>query len=266
MVNSGSTFDPNYGSIFTEAGENGPGSIWEIQYANNTGGNWGAQFWSDGTYTNVFQRARGTFSGYGFNLPTQDFVDEFEVWEEQIGPDLITKTDPRRGYTVYELDDNASDWGQITEEATGAPHLYYARKYFNPSSELAPFGDPNPNGGSNDRVIRYADVLLMHAEACNQTGDDAIWPFKGVSLNMVRARATVPAVEGISGQTLLNAIWHERRVELGLEGHRFFDLVRQGRAAQLLDGFVPGKSEFFPIPTAEITLSNGQLTQNPGYE
>ena len=264
VVNSGEYFlDPNYGSIFTEAGENGPGSIWEIQYANNTGGNWGAQFWSDGTYTNVFQRARGTFSGYGFNLPTQDFVDEFEVWEEQIGPDLITKTDPRRGYTVYELDDNASDWGQITEEATGAPHLYYARKYFNPSSELAPFGDPNPNGGSNDRVIRYADVLLMHAEACNQTGDDAT---ALASLNMVRARATVPAVEGISGQTLLNAIWHERRVELGLEGHRFFDLVRQGRAAQLLDGFVPGKSEFFPIPTAEITLSNGQLTQNPGYE
>ena len=55
-------------------------------------------------------------------------------------------------------------------------------------------------------------------------------------------------------------------MELGLEGHRFFDLVRQGRAAQLLDGFVPGKSELFPIPTAEITLSNGQLTQNPGYE
>ena len=79
----------------------------------------------------------------------------------------------------------------------------------------------------------------------------------------LRAVAAIPA--NLTGDNLLSAIWHERRVELGLEGHRFFDLVRQGRAAQLLDGFVPGKSELFPIPTAEITLSNGQLTQNPGY-
>jgi hypothetical protein len=266
VVGSGEYFlDPNYGNIFTDAGENGPGSIWEIQYANNSGGNWGAQFWSEGSYTNVFQRARGTFSGYGFNLPTQDFVDEFEVWEEQIGPDLITKTDPRLGYTVYKLGDNVSDWGELTEDATGMPNPYYARKYFNPAAELAPFGDPNPNGGSNDRVIRLADVLLMHAEACNQLGDDEA---AKVSLKMVRDRAAVPwsTVADLTGDALLEAIYHERRVELGLEGHRFFDLVRQGRAAEVLEGFVVGKSELFPIPTAEITLSNGQLTQNPGYE
>jgi len=266
VVGSGEYFlDPNYGNIFTDAGENGPGSIWEIQYANNSGGNWGAQFWSEGSYTNVFQRARGSFSGYGFNLPTQDFVDEFEVWEEQIGPDVVTKTDPRLGYTVYKLGDNVSDWGELTEDATGMPHPYYARKYFNPSAELAPFGDPNPNGGSNDRVIRFADVLLMHAEACNRLGDDEA---AKVSLKMVRDRAAVPwnAVADLTGDALLEAIYHERRVELGLEGHRFFDLVRQGRAADVLEGFVVGKSELFPIPNAEITLSNGQLTQNPGYE
>ncbi|MGB1384521.1 MAG: RagB/SusD family nutrient uptake outer membrane protein [Flavobacteriales bacterium] len=266
VVGSGEySLDPNYGNIFTEAGENGSGSIWEIQYANNSGGNWGAQFWSEGSYTNVFQRARGSFSGYGFNLPTQDFVDEFEVWEEQIGPDVITKTDPRLGYTVYKLGDNVSDWGELTEDATGMPHPYYARKFFNPAAELAPFGDPNPNGGSNDRVIRLADVLLMHAEACNQLGDDEA---AKVSLKMVRDRAAVPwsAVADLTGDALLEAIYHERRVELGLEGHRFYDLVRQGRASEVLEGFVPGKSELFPIPTAEITLSNGQLTQNPGYE
>ena len=105
----------------------------------------------------------------------------------------------------------------------------------------------------------------MHAEACQQLGDEAT---AIASLNMVRTRAAVPLVQegSVSGQALLDAIWHERRVELGLEGHRFFDLVRQGRAAEVLEGFVPGKSELFPIPTAEITLSNGQLTQNPGYE
>jgi len=84
----------------------------------------------------------------------------------------------------------------------------------------------------------------------------------------VRNRAGVPALESgaASGPALLDAIYHERRVELGLEGHRFFDLVRQGRAVEVLEGFIPGKSELFPIPTAEITLSNGALTQNPGYE
>ena len=192
-------------------------------------------------------------------------MDEFEVWEEQIGPDLIEKTDARLGYTVYKLGDIASDWGELTEDATGMPHQYYPRKFFNPAAELAPFGDPNPNGGSNDRIIRLADVLLMHAEACQQLGDEST---AVASLNMVRSRASVPLIEegSVSGQALLDAIWHERRVELGLEGHRFFDLVRQGRAADVLEGFVPGKSELFPIPTAEITLSNGQLTQNPGYE
>ena len=80
------------------------------------------------------------------------------------------------------------------------------------------------------------------------------------------AAGQVINLAGLTGRSLLDVIYHERRVELGLEGHRFFDLVRQGRAAEVLEGFVEGKSERFPIPTAEITLSNGQLTQNEGYE
>ena len=256
--------DANYGNIFTEAGENGSGSIFEIQYSNTSGGNWGAQFWSEGSYTNVFQRARGDFSGYGFNLPTQDFFDEFETWEETIGDTTITKVDPRRGYTIYKLGETASDWGELNQVTTGMPHQYYARKYFNSRAERdAALGDPNPNGGSNDRVIRLADVILMHAEACYHLGDYAS---AVKSVNMVRNRAAVPEIDEFTvGQALLDAIYHERRVELGLEGHRFFDLVRQGRAAEVLEGFVPGKSEVFPIPTAEITLSNGVLTQNDGY-
>jgi hypothetical protein len=65
----------------------------------------------------------------------------------------------------------------------------------------------------------------------------------------------------------LEAIYHERRVELGLEGHRFFDLVRQGRAATVLGdaGFSSGINEVFPIPEVEITLSGGNITQNNGY-
>ena len=271
----------DYGSIFTESGENGEGSIWEIQYANDSGGNWGAQFWSEGTYTNVFQRARGAFQGYGFNLPTQDFVDAFRTWTEVVNGNEIPRVDARLGYTVYTVGDTIADWGVLSEESTDMPHPYYARKYFNPASELAPFGDPNPNGGSNDRVIRYADVLLMHSESCNRLGFD---DEAKESLKMVWERAGLPwktnSIPGFDerypditpvwnhvGDQLLETIWRERRVELGLEGHRFFDLVRQGRAGEVLAeaGFQTDKSELFPIPTAEITLSNGQLTQNPGY-
>lgn len=253
--------EPDFGKVFTEAGENGSGSIWEIQYANNSGGNWGAQFWSEGSYTNVFQRPRGDFAGYGFNLPTQSLVDEFETFLDTSGNEVL---DPRFEHTIVQIGDYVDSWGDLTEGTTGMPHPYYARKYLNKTSELAPFGDPNPNGGSNDRVIRLADVILMHAEACNALGDDAT---AQKSLNFVRQRAGVPLIAtNVLGDQLRDVIYHERRVELALEGHRFFDLVRQGRAASVLENFVPGKSELFPIPTREITLSNGLMTQNPGYE
>jgi starch-binding outer membrane protein, SusD/RagB family len=85
-------------------------------------------------------------------------------------------------------------------------------------------------------------------------------------LNMVHTRAGLPAVTAITQDT----IWNERRVELAMEHDRFWDLVRQGRAAQVMiasgkSGFVAGKSELLPIPSTEIALSGGRLKQNPGY-
>ena len=156
------------------------------------------------------------------------------------------------------------DRGKFTIDATGGvPYLYYSKKYFSNKSEDAPFGDPNPNGGSNDRVIRYADVLLMHAEASYHTGDENA---ARTSLNLVRARAQVPDITA-TGAALLEAIYRERRLELGLEAHRFFDLVRTHRAGQFLGslGFVTGVHELFPIPQSQIQATNGALEQNPGY-
>lgn len=246
---------PNYADIFPEYGENNSESVFEIQYMNASGGNWGKNNANEGSFTNVFQRARGQFAGFGFNIPTQDFVDEFfkEGFE-----------DPRLKSTVFRLNDAMGDRGIFTIEATGGfPHLYYPKKYFNNKSEDAPFGDVNPNGGSNDRVIRYSDVLLMHAEAAYHVGDEAA---ARASLNQVRARVNIPAINA-AGSDLLNAIYRERRLELGLEAHRFFDLVRTGRAPQVLGnlGFVQGVHELFPIPQSQIQATNGALTQNPGY-
>jgi hypothetical protein len=246
---------PNYADIFTLAGENNEESIFEIQYMNASGGNWGKNNANEGSFTNVFQRARGQFAGFGFNIPTQDFVDEFfrEGFE-----------DPRLKSTVFRVGEPMGDRGVFTLAATGdMPHIYYPKKYFNNKSEDAPFGDPNPNGGSNDRVIRYADVLLMHAEAAYQTGDETT---ARNSLNQVRARVGIPAV-GFSGPALLEAIYRERRIELGLEAHRFFDLVRTGKAPQVLGstGFIAGTHELFPIPQSQILATDGAIDQNPGY-
>ena len=245
----------DYAAIFTTAGENGSESVFEIQYMNASGGNWGKNNANEGTFTNVFQRARGQFGGYGFNIPTQDFVDEFFKEGTE---------DPRLKSTVFRVGDAMGDRGIFTKDATGGfPYDYYPKKYFSNISEEAPFGDPNPNGGSNDRVIRYSDILLMHAEAAYHTGDEAA---ARSSLNQVRQRVSL-AQSTAGGPALLEAIYHERRVELGLEGHRFFDLVRTGRAPSVLGilGFQAGTHELFPIPQSQIQATNGALTQNPGY-
>lgn len=256
VINSGEyQLVADYADIFPLYGENNEESVFEIQYMNASGGNWGKNNANEGSFTNVFTRARGQFAGYGFNIPTQDFVDEFfkEGFE-----------DPRLKSTVFRVGDEMGDRGTFTIDATGGlPYLYYPKKYFNNKSEDAPFGDPNPNGGSNDRVIRYADVLLMHAEAAYHTGDEGA---ARTSLNLVRKRVDIPEINA-TGPALLDAILRERRIELGLEAHRFFDLVRTDRASQELGplGFVQGVHELFPIPQSQIEATNGAITQNPGY-
>ncbi len=246
---------PDYKDIFPLYGENNSESVFEIQYMNASGGNWGKNNANEGSFTNVFTRARGQFAGYGFNIPTQDFVDEFfkEGFE-----------DPRLKHTVFRLGDAMGDRGIFTIEATGGiPYIYYSKKYFNNKSEDAPFGDPNPNGGSNDRVIRYSDVLLMYAEAAYHSGDEQA---ARTALNIVRSRVGIPNIS-FSGDALLQSIYRERRIELGLESHRFFDLIRTGRGPQILGkyGFKEGTHELFPIPQSQIQATNGALIQNPGY-
>ena len=103
----------------------------------------------------------------------------------------------------------------------------------------------------------------MAAEAYNRGGiDDGL---AQEFLNQVRRRAFGNDNYDISesGTALTDAIWEERKFELSLEGHRFFDLVRTGRASGLIPGFVEGKHEVFPIPQQEIDISG--LNQNAGY-
>jgi hypothetical protein len=124
----------------------------------------------------------------------------------------------------------------------------------------------------NVRLLRYADVVLLYAEAANETGNatEAL-----AKLEMVRKRARgannaiLPEVTVTDKDQLRNIIRHERRIELAMEHERFFDLVRWGIAGPALQAagknFVTGKHELLPIPQTQIDISKGVLTQNFGY-
>ena len=138
---------------------------------------------------------------------------------------------------------------------------YSYKPYHSTIAESPQVSNNKDTKPKNIRLMRYAEVLLIYAEAAAMLGNTAEATAK---LNMVRSRANLPVSTG----TVAN-IWAERRVELAMEEDRFFDLVRQGRAGNVLraqgKAFVTGKHEVFPIPQAQIDLSGGRLTQNNGY-
>lgn len=248
VMSLGYSLFPNYEQLFRVANENNQESIFEIQ-AQYIPGNCDA---SNSQYSQV-QGVRGsTGGGWGFNVPTQDLANAYEPG------------DPRRDATIIFRGETTPEGDAIP--ATGDNPMYNQKSYVPFSTYVA----CSEGSEQNVRVIRYADVLLMNAEAANELGktDEAL-----ASLNMVRARARggatdiLPDVTTTNKDELRNAIWHERRVELAMEFDRFFDLVRQGRAPEVLasKGFVAGKNEVWPIPQNEIDLSAGVLTQNPGY-
>ena len=139
---------------------------------------------------------------------------------------------------------------------------YNYKAYHSPFRETLPCsGNPTDkdNRPKNIRVMRFAEVLLINAEAAARLGRDAQTP-----LARVRSRAGLTTTSAT-----LTDVWNERRLELAMEADRFFDIVRQGRAAAIMQGvgkpFVAGKHELFPIPQVQRDLSGGALTQNPGY-
>ena len=177
--------------------------------------------------------------------------------------DFFEYQDPRREATCLNIDEfiaNNSP-GTTYTEGGGGHTGFYNNKYIKSALEMGNLGDNDLTSGVNYRVIRYADVLLMAAEALNQSGDDAT---ALTYLNLVRSRVGL-FQKTSSGTVLYEDILNERRSELSCEGHRFFDLVRTGKAAIEITNFVTGKHELFPIPQDEIDLAGGNLSQNPGY-
>ena len=269
---------PNYFDNFRLANENGRESVFEIQYTEEATSDYGGEGYTRGTMTTILQRSRSSAfgeAGWGYNRPTQNLYNEYEAGDARRDETILVPTDE-----------------QIE---TPAQEIYCGDRMLN--RKYAMYND-GTNGGiyklahatrspKNNIQIRYADVLLMYAEACCESGD---LPSAKSALKEVRDRAGLsqfPYTAVIQGQTvtfndnqedLRKAIRHERRVELAMEGHRWFDLTRWGIAKETMDTYMAGeteeakelygtfqkgKHELFPIPSKEIDLSG--IEQNPNW-
>ena len=248
----------DYADIFEFPGENGPESVFEVQYTDVEGAGFGCLQCSEGNVAVGFSGVRSYSgplytSGFSFNVPTQEAVDQFE------------QGDTRKEVTILDIEAWAEETG--AEYSTGYEHTgYFNRKYIPRKRSANAQGDLNLTNPNNYRAIRYADVLLMAAEANNRKPNPDDTKAQAY-IDEVRKRAFGDENHKITltGAALTDAIYHERRVELMGEGHHFFDLVRTGRAADEIEGFVTGKHEVFPVPLEEIEFSNGNWIQNPNY-
>lgn len=236
---SGYSLSPNYATMFQLAGENDNESIFEIQGVGSTPAK-GVQGYS------VSQGARGAGGwGWGFNTPTLSLVNAYEPGDVRKDATIIFA-----GTTLYD--------GRVVPTTVENPRYNY--KCYSSAYTDAWETD------TNIKYLRYAEVLLMKAEALNELGQtSAAIPL----LNQVRNRAGLGGTTALSQSDVRVAIWKERRVELAFEHDRFFDLVRTGQAQAALaaDGktFVVGKHEVFPLPQKFINQANGLSNQNPGY-
>ena len=255
-------FSP-YWAIWKLANENCSESIFEVQCQQtaNSGTEATTSYWS---WWGTSQGVRGSGDwnlGWGWNNPTQPLINAYEAG------------DPREAATILfsgQSDDPANGgYGRTLPPLTNS--LWWNKKtYTNPAEQLAA-GDPTGSAFVNQRVLRYADVILMAAECSNELGGATNDSNAEAWLEQIRARArngnnaVLPYVQYTSQAQFRTAIKQERRVEFGMEMERFYDLVRWGDAQSVLGGLgYQPKNEYYPIPTPALS-GNPKLVQNPNY-
>ena len=258
----------DYSELFKESQELGPESIFEVVYVSDIGYDYSTfQFGGVRAMENNIQwqltgprgpnfegGTSGMIAGWGFNYPTE------KIYQAYVDANDVV----RRRATVWSEEELNEMGGKMDPD----PYQYegYIRvKYGTFSSETnsSDGAVPELNYGTNLRLIRYSDVLLMAAEAYYRSSNE---PQARIELNKVRTRAELPPVTA-SGDDLFEAIVLERQLELAMEGKRYLDLIRWGRASEELGdkGYMDGKHNLFPIPAAELR-SNQEINQNnPGY-
>lgn len=255
----GYTLNTNYADNFNPQNKNTKESLFEVQYSGSTA----YDYWSNEnqcSWLSNFTGPRGSVmvaGGNGWDQPTQEFVDSYETG------------DLRKDVTV--LYEGCPDFDGKTYSKSYSTTGYNLRKFLVPKS-IASAANNSP---ANFPVLRYADVLLMKAEALNELGQStkAQLPSSddNATLNKVRVRAGLADVAGLNQTDLRNKILHERRMELAFEGQRWFDLIRINNGKYGIDflhsiGKLNMSEKFLllPIPQKERE-ANPNLTQNPGY-
>ena len=285
VINSGQyQLVPDYSILWRQAGDNSSESIFEVETGIYGSADYGIPEYVEfqgprqdngqGTpftpwYNPGFNQPQGD-DGFGFDEPSANLVAAYEPGDVRKAATIISLPASSPPDTLFD--------GFVVPTMVGLSANYNYKAYH--SKRLPPPGSLGVilpqievyegNRGlcqKNLHILRYAEVLLIKAEAANELGHsgDAV-----MYLNMVRARAGLAATNAAAQPDLKAAIWNERRVELAMEHDRFWDLVRQGRAAQVMiasgkTNFTAGKNELLPIPSSEIAVSGGSLVQNPGY-
>lgn len=255
----------DYSTLFLKEQELGVESVFEVMFVSTEGYDWGTFQWGGnramennihwqlcgprGDYFNPGES--GLIGGWGFNYPQMDlyqaYVDAGDAY--------------RRNNTVWSMTEleavgggwsNPESWGW-----DGCIRIKYGPRMSETNGDNGAV--PELNYGTNLRLIRYADILLMAAEAKFKAGNNA---GALTEINKVRTRAQLEPLSAIT----FDDIMLERQLELAFEGVRFLDLIRWGKAAEVLGsrGFVSPKHELFPIPLDELR-NNQYMVQNPGY-
>ncbi len=260
-----------YRYLFTVEGNNCAEKIFEVQHFNGNSGT--GNNYNEGNDMAKWCLVRDAIApdgtpipkpGFGFNCPTQDLVDAYEP-EDTIRFQTTITTD--EDSILWEYEDSIQ-WVMCNHKQS--PTGYGKGKIRPIPPELFGGGGtfPATQSGFNITILRYADILLIHAEACAELGLEAD---ARADLKQIRNRV------GLSDYPsdpefaeILAAVRQERRIELAMEAHRWFDIVRWGIAKEKLEGtrfgenFVKGKHEYLPINDSEIRLST-VMKQNKGY-
>ena len=259
------TLAPNYATLFRQEGNRNDETLFEVQMGSetliNTNGLGGL---------NIAKMVGPCGPSYCDGLPTRWFFDQFMLERTTTGA-----VDPRLDATMfYYKGDTTKVYNKTWAEWAASDAAKYASRdqlYFKKYGEYyLNKNDQSWESQINYKVLRFADILLMYAEALNEsTGPGAAKQY----VDKVRERAGLAPLGALDQAGMRAAILKERLLEFGLEGQRWLDLGRQNLFADPttlkahdadFNNFVRGKSELLPIPQSERNL-NPNVEQNPGW-
>ncbi len=257
VINSGKyQLLSDYSVIWRQAGDNSDESIFEVETGQFNNTDFGIQDYCTDQGPRVGGKGGWSDLGFGFDDPSTNLINAYEP------------NDKRKAATIIFIDNSGTHVGTTLFDGFRIPssdsvqNLYYNYKAYHSENGFESYLGNRDYKQKNLHLLRYAEVLLMNAEAGIHNGHDGQ---SLTELNSIRERAGLPDA-AVADQ---DAIWKERRVELAMEHDRFWDIVRQGRAAQVMTAagksFTANKNELLPIPAVQIQLSGNKLLQNNGY-